>query len=158
MINKYRIKWHHYHLSEMKGKYYWRYCIYDLSKSYELGRLTSRIEVKNSEGVIVGYRLEAARRGTNVIFIQYAEEQSNEEPMVEIFPLMGKHYLSPYFGMMYIESWDGTQILSPSIISNKKLFDRSKIGNIDAETGDKLSELWKENFKKRINIFPLTTD
>ncbi len=155
-ISKYRIKWHHYHLSRMHGEYVWRYCQYDFSKSFDVGRLTSKVDVINSKKEKVVYTIEAARRGTNVIFIQYPEMQSNEEPMIEVFPFMGKHYLSPYFGMMYIESWDGTEILAPSIISNTRLLNWSKIGNLDKKTGDELSKMWKENFKDKIDIFPLT--
>lgn len=155
-ISKYRIKWYHYHLSRMNGKYIWRFCFYDFSKSYDIGRLTSKVDVINSKGEKVIYTIEALRRGTNVVFIQYPEIQSNEEPMIEVFPFMGKHYLSPYYGMMYIESWDGTEILAPSIISEIKVQNWAKIGNVDEATGLELSKMWKQNFNDKIDIFPLT--
>jgi hypothetical protein len=89
-------------------------------------------------------------------FIMFEKASVGNEPcVVELFPFMGKAFYSHHCGILIVESWDGTNLISPCIMSRTPVQDWVKEGMVDDEVSKKLDDIWSKSFLAQNKILPL---
>jgi hypothetical protein len=154
-IEPYRIKWHLYHVTKMKGSFVWRKATLDFTKSQTPGRLTSRIYLLDTSDNPRFYTVEAGIRDNH--FIVFLDSETSPEPVTTyVFPFVGVNAPS-YYGVVFLETWDRSPAIAPAIISSKVLHDYRKEGTLPSEIGRILDREWRADIPERCPVFPETT-
>ncbi len=146
-LESYRKMFYHYHITEIDGKYVWRFAIIDFTSFAGIGRLGTVIDVKDMAGKNHKYKITGGVRDNRFIMFEKASV-GNEPCLVELFPFMGKAYHRHHCGILILESWDGTNLISPCIMSNTPIENWDIEGNVDDEVGKKLDNIWSHCFSQ----------
>lgn len=137
-----RKKWHVYHVTRMDGKWYWCYTCIDFSKSHTPGRLMSETHLINQDRNPKDYVVEAGVRDTRLII--FLRDKGSQEPvMVYVFPLAGLGIQSRHLGMVFVQTWDANNTISPAIVSASPLSGYAKSGKISDDLAREIDELWR---------------
>lgn len=144
-LNGFRKVWNHYLCTKISGEYVWRYRIIDFTRIVPSGKLVAVLNVPGPDGSEHLYHLEAFITGSRLIIIQNAAS-GTEEPVVSVYPAASQGFRTLICGFTYIQSWDGSQFLTASMMSQRQLIESRKnikIGTVDSEHNTGLSDLWR---------------
>jgi hypothetical protein len=126
----YRKVWHHYLLTEVDGKYIWRYRTFDFSRVHVPGKLVAMFDVQSPDGRMQHYHIDAYVVAPRVLFIQKSAT-GTELPIVHIYPTATETFGSLHAGLACIKSWGGKELTVPVLMSEQPL----KLGNGAFEEG-----------------------
>ena len=153
-IDPYRIKWHLYHVTKMKGSFVWRKATLDFTKSRTPGRLASRLYLLDSSGNQRFYTVEAGIRDKH--FIVFLDSETSPEPVATyVFPFVGINAPS-YYGVMFLETWDRSPAITSAIISSKVLHGHGKDGDLPYEICRRLDREWRADIPDQVPVLPET--
>jgi hypothetical protein len=144
-----RKEWHHYHRTYINRRKVWRYCIMDFDNRNTVGTLTATVKVQDvfSTDVSHVFRVEGALRGGRLILTQERLE-ANEGTIVEIFPTALEFAAPVHVGVAIMQSWDGPDILTPTLISRKPLYGTRAEGTADEADWPQLDVRYQQEFVK----------
>jgi hypothetical protein len=141
-LDGYRRHWHLYHVTEMDGTWLWRHTTVDFSRSQTPGRLVSETYLLNPDGKPKRYVAEAGARDSRLIM--FLRDKGNQEPaIVYVFPLAGLGTQIRHLGMVFVQTWDANNAISPAIVSLKPLGDYTKMGTIPDNLAREIDDLWR---------------
>lgn len=126
----YRKIWHHYLLTEVQGKYIWRYRTFDFSRVHVPGKLVATFDVKTPDGREQRYHIEAYVASPRLLFVQKAAT-GTEPPIVHIYPTATDTFGSLHAGLACLKSWGSKELTVPVLMSEQPL----KLGNGAFEEG-----------------------
>ena len=99
------------------------------------------------------YKINAGIRDDRFIMFERAVV-GNEPALVEIFPSMGKAFYDYHCGLVLVESWSGTNLLSPCIMSQNPIHQWDIEGSVNENVSKKLDEVWKKTFFTKTKVLP----
>ena len=158
ILNRYRKKWHAYHVTEVEGKKIWYHYVLDFSASPLTNTLyckSTRKDVISNDGdayiVTAGFR---DQRG-----IMFGKAVNSDEPTtVTVFPSMGEAYYKYHCGIRILRTYSGSDYVSPVIIGESPVEGVKKIGVIECEELTTiLDKLWTKQFHKLNTVLPKVT-
>jgi hypothetical protein len=154
-IDPYRIRWHLYHVTKMKGSFVWRKATLDFTKSRTPGRLASRLYLLDTSGNQHFYTVEAGIRDRH--FIVFLKSETSPEPAATyVFPFVGVNAPS-YYGVMFLETWDRSPAITPAIISSRVLHEHGKDGTLPYEICRRLDREWRADIPDQVPVLPETS-
>jgi hypothetical protein len=153
-LESYRKIFYHYHVTEIRGKYVWRLARIDFTSFAGIGSLGTVIDVKDMKGKDHKYTIVGGIRDDKFIMFEKASV-GNEPCLVELFPFMATAFYDYHCGILILQSWDATHLISPCIMSLDPIQDCDKEGMVDDKVGKKLDEIWSERFLEDNKIVPL---
>jgi hypothetical protein len=145
--------WYYYYVTRMEGKDFWRLTRVDFTKNNIPGKLLSRMALVNKEGEEEFYRIEGGvREGVFILFFD-PEVRTIEPVMASLLPFHGA--TGPYYGVLYLMTWDHSFSFAPCIINRKpiKNWDKQQVP-IPEEIAHELDELWKHEVTRKNELFP----
>jgi hypothetical protein len=147
-IAPFRRKYYCYWLTQSKTVSHWRHAIYDFSKNHTPGRLTAEIIViADSDKKTQKYFCEAVFRGDKLLFV-LSPVVGREPNVVGIIPEFGYDYASTHYGIGHFKTFDGNDVISSFILSEKPFEDWTKIGQVsDKDTEDEMWNKWSAKVK-----------
>jgi hypothetical protein len=151
-ISSFRNRWYYYYVTQMNNEYFWRMITFDFDNKV-VGKLLSRMALRNKSNEMEYYKVEGGIREGAFVIIFDPEVRTIEPVMVSLLPIKG--VTGPYYGILYLMTWDHTYAMSPCMISRKPILDWST--EQDAMPGNVASqfdELWKSEFTKSNKILP----
>ena len=152
-----RRDWYHYHLTGIGGKFVWRHDLYRFQRSASVGCLVATISVRDETSRLQHqYRLEGGVRGTRFIIMQ-TRINGTELPVIQVFPNMAESFRSIHCGIIMLQSWDGQNLISKTILSSTPLVAGAKEGDIDQAHSSTLERIWQDGFKRSHEVFPDAT-
>jgi hypothetical protein len=155
-IKYYRQKWHLYHVTELRGKFVWRYRIFDYSSVMSATSLTSRSEEPYPTN-LKALLTEAGVRRDRLFIVGYPDDRS-EKAMVYVFPFPHTAYSGDDdvdSGLVLVETFSKeTHSFSPAILSNQQLIGRIKPGTVREEHWEKLDTIWARHLGSRLRLLP----
>jgi hypothetical protein len=140
-----RTRWHHYHLTVIKGQPKWRYEMFEFAGDASIGSLSTTVTSIDPDGESHEYRIEAAVRGARLI-VTHTPLRGREAPVVEIFPHMLYEFTGVHAGVGIIQTWDRDEVLTPTLFSHTPLCDISEPGFVDTELAACLNDYWNDAF------------
>ena len=141
-----RKKWNHYLCTKVGEEYVWRYRVIDFSLIVPSGKLVATLSVPGPDGLNHVYNLEAFISGSRLLIVQTAAS-GTEESIISVYPCALQRFRSAICGFTYIQSWDGSQFLTPSLMSQSQLLDSKEpitIGTIDKKYNAILNSTWRK--------------
>jgi hypothetical protein len=139
-IARYRGSWHHYYLTELDGNPSWWYEHYSFEDP-AVGSITQRTALRDSHGAQHSYLIELGVRGDRLILVSSREDRS-EASGVEVFPLP-RGFQHTHAGIVVLEAWDSSQVLSKVILSKDQLIPDISEGRVPDEHSATLHTIWK---------------
>jgi hypothetical protein len=149
-LKHFRRRWYQYQLTSINGLPTWRQNVYNFARRDSVGTLAARItEVwpDNSKRVST-FRIEGGVRGKRLIIVDELDVDEFEPPGVEVYPLTSSRQ-SEYFGMKFLQTWDGKEAVTMTILSTRALV-RSAERTLSPNHGRELQELWHRYFRGSI--------
>jgi hypothetical protein len=140
-----RKTWNHYLCTKIGDEYVWRYRVIDFSRIVPSGKLVAILSVPGPDGLSHVYHLEAFITGSRLVIVQTAAS-GTEEPVISVYPSASQRFRSLICGFTYIQSWNGSQFLTASMMSQNQIIESKKsisIGTVDKEHNLQLSDTWK---------------
>jgi hypothetical protein len=147
--------WHHYHQTLVDGKATWRYGIFSFDNHGSAGALTADVaydDVADTNRKHV-YRLDAATRGPRLILVQ-TPLQGAEAPTVEIFPHVRHGFRDRHAGIGVVQTWDGREVLSATLLSVRALTSNRRPGTVDPREAQALDDAWATAFQELAQLLP----
>ena len=136
---------YYYYVTQMREQEFWRLVKVDFTRNQSIGKLVGRLGLMNKAGDLEFYQVEAAVREGALIVVFDPEIRTIEPVMTSVFPV--REVTGPYFGILYLMTWDHTYAFSPCLISRKPLFDwATEQDPAPSEIADKLDSLWGREF------------
>ncbi|MEM7048302.1 MAG: hypothetical protein AAF604_01525 [Acidobacteriota bacterium] len=145
-LKDHRRKLHRYHASKQNGSFIWQYDILDFTSSKDPGRLRTDVTIGHARGANKTYAVEGGFRDRRFVSFQKATI-GDEETSVGVYPDLGKSFLDKHVGLVFKETWDGTPMLAPSIISNEPIEPSLPEGIVSAELGLRLDRIWRSGIR-----------
>ena len=140
-VQYYRNTFHHYHLTEMDGQCVWRYSCIDFQKYYDVGKLGGIVEYIGKGNAPTYYKVEGGFRDERLILFLKAVKRG-EPTIIEIFPTFGKEIQDKHCGVVVVETWDETHIVSRCIMSRSPILNWTSAGTLPSELGVQLDQMW----------------
>lgn len=145
--------WHHYYLTTLRGEHVWRYETYPFQLSAQVGSLAVKIDVETDNGLIFPYLVEAFVRHERLTIVS-SKARDNSNTFVEVFPQFDGE-LSEYYGIGFVRTWDATNIVTKTILSQKPLAGISCKGpTLSADEGRRLDAVWNVGFQRLNEVLP----
>lgn len=129
-LDPYRKVWHHYLLTEVQGKYIWRYRLFDFSRVSVPGKLVATFDVKAPDGRKQRYHVEGYVASPRLMFVQKTST-GTEPPIVHIYPTATDAFGAMHAGVACLKSWGGKDLTVPVLMSEQPL----KLGRETHEEG-----------------------
>jgi hypothetical protein len=144
-ISDLRVAWHQYHLTVVEGRPKWTYTAVPFDNNAAIGSLTADVGVLDarSPGVTHVYRMEAATRGARLILTELAL-RGDEAPAVSVFPHIRHGFRSVHAGFAVLQTWDGDEVLTPTLLSQHPLIPTGEPGLVGADGAVTLDAEWRE--------------
>ncbi len=143
-LEPFRKVWHHYLLTQLDGKFVWRYRTFDFSRVQVPGKLVGAFEVRGRDNRQHAYRLEAHLAAPRLLFVQRAAS-GTEPPVVHLYPAATEEFRSQHAGLAFLKSWDGHDLCTPALMCDTPLdlgVAVAQEGTLPETTFQKLDELW----------------
>ncbi|MEL6346046.1 MAG: hypothetical protein AAFV53_23245 [Myxococcota bacterium] len=145
-ISRLRRLWHSYVLTRSEdGESVWKYRMLDFSQDLFSGRLFASVSSGTTDDENNAYSIEGFGIGSRMLTIHYAKE-SSEEPSISIYPMAGQTFRKHIIGLIYLQAWDGSNLLSATILSKSKLMvngeDYSEGFLESKDLSDKITKIW----------------
>jgi hypothetical protein len=151
-----RKQWHYYFLTERDGRFIWRYSDYHFEHSNAPGSIELMMK-DNTYGRDHVYRAEVAVRGNRMILVE-TPGQGREEPIIGVTPSFTEGNRRVHAGVIFLNSWDGNNLLSKCLWSDTPLAAVSTAGDVEPEDAAILEENWDRIFRARTRILPSVND
>lgn len=160
-LNNFRIQWHIYHVTQMNKQLLWRHVEANFKNSYVPGKLTATTELTNKDGYLIQYSLEGGIRDHRLIV--FIKAMKTEEPSgVYVFPLIGLDFDNYNFGILFHQTWDTTNAISPAILTREQIIFDKPIDSSSVNKHDKLTEeqenllddIWRNGATSKCTILP----
>jgi hypothetical protein len=154
-----RIEWQLYHVTQMDDEVVWRHTILDFTKSQTPGRLTSMTYLLDKNKNPQPYTVEAGRRDERFIVI-LRSTRDEESAATYVFPYMGFKPSDPHYGVCFLETWDDTRAITPTILSQKALHRHGSkqpghpYGTLPPATTRLLDREWRREIHELCSFFP----
>ena len=152
-LDYYRRKWHLYNLTHLDGKFVWRHAILDFGKTYIPGSVLAKIVSSDIEGRSRKYIYTGICRDQRFIIIGQPEK-GIEPCVVSVYPFMGETFRRIHPGICFIRTWDGLDMVNPTLISEKAIRNWDKFGTVPDDIGQELARLWERHFREQNLILP----
>lgn len=155
-LNRFRVKMHGYLRSrDEQGNPRWRYRIFDFSLSRTPGHLHTIVSAHDRHGRIRKFIYDGYICGNNLILVGQPEIVDSEQHIVHVFP-DGLILLKPYIcGFCFVDTFDQSSIIAPTILSTEKLTAQMNPGEVPPDEQAALSDRWYELRKREeLNFNP----
>lgn len=149
-LSGYRKLWHNYHVTQVGEKFCWWYETCSFAQDSAVGSLTQDVVLCDSLGNRHGYLAEVGIRGNRLIRI-LTRKDSTECATIEVFP-MPRGFHDRHAGIVVLETWDSTQIVSKAIMSEHPLVRGIPEGRVNDEHAETLDKAWRERFSRTVDI------
>jgi len=137
-----RKKWHLYYVTQMRGKFVWRYYVVDLGATCVVGKLLSSHIVSGLNDEPHQYAIEGGIRNGRLVL--FAKAPTGTEPSgVYLLPFFGQEFLSVHSGLLVNQTWDKTHCISPCMLSIKPLVGQTAEGSVSDDHADVLDTEWR---------------
>ncbi len=147
VLDFYRRPMHHYFRTVTDGVAVWRYRVYNFDLIETPGKLTCAISVDrpSGQGTVV-YRIEGFVSAQRLILVQRASAGA-EPPIVQVFPHGGDQFRTKFAGTSLLKSWDGDDLIVPSLLSQTPLTSVPvPVGSVPEAENARLYGEWQKNF------------
>lgn len=152
-INPYRRIFHFYHVTQIKEKTVWRYNLIDFSRQYTPGKLTTTVDELDTHGKATRYKLQAGVADER--FIVFRKPVVGKESVeIQLYPFFGERFHAFHCGLSLKQSWDGTHLLTPCIMSPEPIECWQQEGTVEDEVASKLLSIWHVPFFRTTKIIP----
>jgi hypothetical protein len=149
-------QWHHYYLTTLRGEHVWRYEKYPFQLSAQVGSLAVEVDVVTDNGNVFPYLVEAFVRHERLTIVS-SKARDNTNVFVEVFPQFDGE-LSEYFGIGFVRTWDATNIVTKTILSQQPLKGITGTGpTLSADDGHQLDAIWKTGFQRLNDVLPTSS-
>jgi hypothetical protein len=147
--------WHHYHQTLIAGRVTWRYGVLRFDNHAAIGTLTADLAHADVEhgGTTHVYRVDAATRGPRMILVQ-SPLQGTEAPALEVFPHLLYEFRRVHAGIGVMQTWDGQEVLSATLLSPRPLTAARRAGSIPAAEAERLDHIWHAAFASIRSLVP----
>jgi hypothetical protein len=150
-----RKPWHHYHLTLIDDAPMWRYVKVQFDNHSAVGALTadaSVVDAVHGRSTRI-YKTDAAVWDRRLVFLQTRVE-GDESAVVEVFPDVSG-FQSVHAGVGIMQSWSGSDVLVPTLISDTPLLEGHAEGSItDIASARTLDALWRAQFARVHQLLP----
>jgi hypothetical protein len=149
----YRQVFHHYHMTQSGGEKVWHYRKLDFTHEISSGHLTASVKAADARGSFHTYKMAAGLRDERFIIIG-KHNGSREPTVVEVYPHIGTATYGVYAGLGFIQSWDGSNLITPCLLSLTSLIGGVDEGALITIPGSKerLEKAWHEETSRHRDI------
>jgi hypothetical protein len=147
--------WHFYHLTVIEGRRSWRYVTVPFDNHSAVGSLTADVPVVDviDDGPPHVYKTDAAVWDRRLILLQTRVE-GDEAAAVSLFPNVSG-FQKVHAGVAIMQSWDGEDVLVPTLISSSPLLDDQQEGSVtDEGSAEELASVWTSQFGRVQTLLP----
>lgn len=152
-IAGFRQKWHIYHVTEMEGKFVWRHAVADFRKNRIPGRLIAETTSTDKRGGVAKYIFEGGIRDERLVLIIKAIA-SEERSAIYIFPFAGLTFEDRHFGILFLQTYDATNSISPTLITRDPIPEALNEGTISDLGATVLDAIWVQRAEATSSILP----
>jgi hypothetical protein len=156
-IEDFREQFHWYSVSQMDGRRHWRHAPIDFSGSRTAGRLTATIPACNRRGELQRYACHAGLVDERFVHINKAM-RGKESASIYVYPSLGKDFYDVHCGFGLKESWDGTPLIVPAILTRSPMgkHDADLVGDVtDPDAVAQLNAAWLEGMRGTDALVPV---
>lgn len=156
-LQKYKIKYHLYHVSRKDAKDIWWHSIVDFSESLPVDKLLATTVIIGTDNKEIRYRVEGGLRDQRLVL--FREPVAGSEPCaVYVFPEMDFDFNGKHCGVIFHMTWDKKDAICSAIITDKALFNREEIGQLPDGNASELDQMWTdESRKSTLRLLPRVT-
>lgn len=149
-LEAYRQLWHHYYVTQVEGSTCWWYEKQSLVHNSTIGSLSGQSVLLDSAGNAHSYLTELGVRGNRLILIS-ARQDGAESASIAVFPTP-RGFQKLHTGILVLETWDSSQMLTKIIISQSPLIENIPEGRLFGEHPAILDRIWSDNFSRTVHI------
>jgi hypothetical protein len=147
LLEPWRRKMHHYHLTVIDGQQVWRYRVFrfDTARTSNGHSLELSLETKDPRTRLPAqYEVVLGVRDSRLLFVQ--QRKSGHEPsIIEVFPHGSEGFRHCVAGVAFLQNWDGGHMTTKCLISREPLIDDRREGvALDAAGTAELERKWHE--------------
>lgn len=152
-LEPFREKYHGYIRSFSDGRPTWRYRIFDFSKAHTPGHLHAAVDVVLPAGTVKQFHYDGYVCEQHLLLIG-RPKMGSEPPIVHVFPNGCDLQLNEIAGLAFVKSFDGVQLVAPSLLSSMPLAGLTQPGAVPEENGIELLRIWERHFlsSNKLNI------
>jgi hypothetical protein len=139
-----------------RGRPVWRYRIFDFSVSRTPGHLHTVIDVFRPDGKERKFIYDGYLCGDHLVLIGQPAILGSEQHVVHVFPDALKVQTRSVSGFCFVDSFDNSRLVTPTILSDIKLTSQTVPGQVPAGEEHKLNDEWKSQLgqSRQLNFDP----
>jgi len=126
-----------------QGGAVWRYRVFDFSVSRTPGHLHTVIEVIRPDRQIRKFVYDGYICGDHLMLVGQPAIVGSEQHAVHVFPDAVKSQRESVSGLCFVDSFDGSRLVTPSILSEQPLTTQTTAGQVPAQEEAALNKHWK---------------
>lgn len=147
-LSKFRRTMFFYHQSDKDGEIVWRYETLEFDKHPTVGFLYEETSVPvPATDFTLRHKVYAYVYGKRFVLFKEALE-SDEAVTCAVFPDAGEMFRGVNVGLIFKQTWDGTDVIRPCLLSISNLGE-GKDGFADDASSEKLTALWKKHIEPK---------
>lgn len=151
-----RVCWHAYLRSrDESGNAVWRYRVFDFSGTRTPGHLHTVVEVIRDNGNVHRFVYDGYICGHHLILVGQPA-MGKEEHVVHVFPDALKSQSDTLSGLCFVDSFDNSRLVAPTVLSNAPLTKPPTPGRVPADQAEKIYQIWKAQLgsQRQLNFDP----
>lgn len=133
---------------DVDGQAIWRYRLFDFGVSRTPGHLHTVVDVPRPDGKIRKFIYDGYICGHHLILIGQPVIAGSEEHVIHVFPDALTNQAGTVSGLCFVDSFDNSRLVTPTILSDKQLTSQAAPGPV-TDDQFKLQTTWKSQLAQR---------
>jgi hypothetical protein len=153
----FRTRMHGYLRSrDEKGAPVWRYRQFDFGASRTPGHLHAVVDVPRPDTKIRQFIYDGYICGDHLVLVGQPAIVGSEQHVVHVFPDATTIQHGTVCGFCFVDSFDNSRLLTPSILSEAPLTSQEKAGQVPSSEHFRLNDIWHSHIgqHRQLNFDP----